>query len=323
MKKKLIKIVKWIVITLVLLFIVGSAALGKMIADQVMYQNKGNDTRSNSVKQLVDIWKYDLDGFYASYQGEEITATASDNNTVPGTAFHSGSNTTTWVVLVHGAGGDRVSVYPLAKEYLDRGYNVIAMDQRGCGDNADDKVTFGIHESLDVEAMVLYARNELGAEKVIAHGQSMGAQTVALYASSVTPGADHAADAVICDSPVPGMEYMLRSVFSESDDEADFYTPSANYMIFVSKVACKVLYGIDYDDADTICAVEKDLLPTMIICSEKDQVCLPEKVEAVYNGVGTADKTFLQVDSAHSEGVIDDPEGYMEGVMAFLTAHGL
>ncbi len=323
MKKKVLKPLKVVLIVLAVLVVVGSAGLGVMIADQVMHQNKGNDTKSNSVKQLVDIWGYDLDGFNASFHGEEISATAADGNIVPGTAFRADVENDRWVVLVHGAGGDRVSVYPLAEQYLLRGYNVIAIDQRGCGDNADDKVTFGIHESLDVAAMVQYARETLGAAEVIAHGQSMGAQTVAIYASKVTPGAADAADAVICDSPVPGMEYMLRSVFSDSDNEADFYNGATNYMTFVSKVATKLLYGVDYADGDTIAAVAGDLLPTMLIRSEKDQVCLPEKVQEVYNNVGAENKTIMSVDSAHIEGVIDDPEGYMDGVMRFLESCGL
>jgi hypothetical protein len=31
----------------------------------------------------------------------------------------------------------------------------------------------------------------------------------------------------------------------------------------------------------------------------------------------------MSVDSAHIEGVIDDPEGYMNGVMDFLGTYGL
>ena len=323
MKKKAFKIIGIILIILAVLFVVGSAILGKIIADKVMYQNKDNDTKTNSVKQLVDIWGYDLDGFNASYQGTEISAVAEDGNVVPGTAFKTDEESDKWVILVHGAGGDRVSIYPLAEQYLLRGYNCIAIDQRGCGDNADDKVTFGINESLDVAAMVLYARTELGASEVIVHGQSMGGQTTAVYASNVVPGEADAADAVICDSPVPGMEYMLRSVFSDSDNEEDFYNVGTDYMIFVSKLATKLFYKVDYDDADTIAVVANDKIPTMIIRSEKDQVCLPEKVQEVYNNVGTEEKTIMSVDSAHIEGVIDDPEGYMDGVMSFLETYGM
>lgn len=323
MKKKVTKIITVVVIILVLLGIISSAVIGKMVADGVMYQNENTDTKNASVRQLTEGWGYDLDGFYSRYEGTEVSAVAEDGNVVPGTAFRADEESDKWVVLVHGAGGDRVCVYPLAEQYLMRGYNIISIDQRGCGDNEDKKVTFGINESLDVAAMVQYAREELGASEVIAHGQSMGGQTVAIYASNVTPGEANAADAVICDSPVPGMEYMLRSVFAESDNEEDFYNASTNYMIFVGKIATKLLYNVDFADGDTIAEVANDKLPTMIIRSEKDTTCLPEKVQEVYNNIGTDEKTIMSVDSAHIEGVIDDPEGYMNGVMDFLGSYGL
>lgn len=322
MKKKMVKIVKVVLIVLAVLFIIGSFVLGKVIADMVMHQNKDNDTKNNSIKQL-EMWGYDLAAFNETYTGTEISATAEDGNVVPGTAFTAESSDGKWVILVHGAGGDRVCTYPLAQAYLERGYNVIAIDQRGCGDNADENVTFGVNERLDVEAMVVYARNDLNASEVIVHGQSMGAQTIALYASNVTPGELNAADAVICDSPVPGMEYMLRSIFSGSDNEEDFDNAFTDYLIFTSGICSKLFYNVDYADGDTIEAVKTDMLPTMVILSEKDKVCLPHKVEEVYNNIGAEEKELVKVDSAHIEGVIDDPDGYMDSVMEFLGRYGL
>lgn len=322
MKKKIAKILKILLIVLAAAVIIGSFLIGKAVADMVMHQNKDSDTKNNSIMQL-EMWEYDLEAFNAAYSGTEISVAAEDGNIVPGTSFSSEAGTGKWVILVHGAGGDRVCTYPLAQGYLERGYNVIAIDQRGCGDNADENVTFGINERLDVEAMVIYARNELKASEVIVHGQSMGAQTAALYASNVKPGEICAADAVICDSPVPGMEYMLRSVFSGSDNEEDFNNPVANYLIFTSSIASKLFYKVDYADGDTIEAVKNDMLPTMVILSENDKVCLPDKVEEVYNSIGSDEKELVRVESAHIEGVIDNPEGYMDSVTDFLGRYGL
>ena len=322
MKKRFVKVLKIVLIVLAAVIIIGSFFIGKAVADMVMHQNKDKDTKSNSIKQL-EMWGYDLEAFNEAYAGTEINVTAEDGNRVPGTSFISGENSDKWVILVHGAGGDRVCTYPLAQAYLERGYNVIAIDQRGCGDNEDENVTFGINERLDVEAMVAYARNDLKASEVIVHGQSMGAQTAALYASAVKPGEVCAADAVICDSPVPGMEYMLRSVFSDSDNEEDFHNPLADYLIFTSGIASKLFYRIDYADGDTVAAVKTDMLPTMVILSENDKVCLPDKVEEVYNSIGSDEKELVRVNSAHIEGVIDDPDGYMDSVMNFLGRYGL
>lgn len=314
MKKNRLK--KGIIITLTTIIILaagGSFAMGGYVADKILHQNADKDTHDNSIKQLGE-WEYDIDTFNKTYTGTEIAATAEDGNTVPATYFD--SNSDTCVILVHGAGGDRVCTYPLAEGYLQNGYDVIAIDQRGCGDNADDKVTFGINESLDVKAMVEYARETLGEETVIVHGQSMGAQTTAIYASNVTPGTPEAADAVICDSPVPGMELILKEMFGDGDTESF----TANYLTGTSKIYMGLVDGIDYDDGDTIEVVADDMLPTLVIVSDRDEVCLPHQVEELYENVGSDNKQIMHMDSAHIEGIIDDPEGYMDGVMSFLDS---
>lgn len=315
-KNKIIKAATITMSVIAFIAVAGSAAMGGYVADRILHQNEGKDTSDNSVKQL-EVWGYDLEGFNARYQGTEVSATAEDGNTVPGTYFDMGSDKC--VILVHGAGGDRVSTYPLAEGYLERGYDVIAIDQRGCGENASDEVTFGINEMLDVEAMVEYAREDLGNSEVIVHGQSMGAQTTALYASNVTPGTAGAADAVICDSPVPGMELILKEMFGDGD--VNSFT--ANYLTGTSKIYMGLVNGIDYDDGDTIAAVANDNIPTLIICSDRDEVCLPDQVEQVYDNIACEDKEILHFDSAHIEGIIDQPEAYMDGVENFLNNNGL
>ena len=315
-KNKIIKAATITMSVIAFIAVAGSAAMGGYVADRILHQNEGKDTSDNSVKQL-EVWGYDLEGFNARYQGTEVSATAEDGNVVPGTYFDMGSDKC--VILVHGAGGDRVSTYPLAEGYLERGYDVIAIDQRGCGENASDEVTFGINEMLDVEAMVEYAREDLGNSEVIVHGQSMGAQTTALYASNVTPGTAGAADAVICDSPVPGMELILKEMFGDGD--VNSFT--ANYLTGTSKIYMGLVNGIDYDDGDTIAAVANDQIPTLIICSDRDEVCLPDQVEQVYDNIACEDKEIIHFDSAHIEGIIDQPEAYMDGVENFLNNNGL
>ena len=296
--------------------IAGSVAMGGYVADRILHQNKDKDTHDNSIKQL-EVWGYDTDRFMNTYEGTDIKVTAEDGNTVPATYFDNDSDKL--VILVHGAGGDRVCTYPLAEQYIKDGFDVIAIDQRGCGENADDRVTFGINEELDVKAMVKYAREEIKADKVIVHGQSMGAETAALYASNVMPGTVEAADAVILDSPVPGMELVLKEMFGDGDTESFM----AKYLTGTSKAYMKVVNGIDYDDADTINVVKNDKIPTMVIVSDKDEVCLPDQVMQIYDNIACENKAVYHADSAHIEGVIDDPNGYMNSVENFLKSLGI
>ena len=156
MKKNRLK--KGIIITVSTLLVLaagGSFGFGGFIADKILHQNADKDTHDNSIKQM-EVWDYDYSAFEDSYKGTEVSATAEDGNTVPATYYSNDCDTC--VILVHGAGGDRACTAPLAEGYLKRGYDVIAIDQRGCGTNPDDRVTFGINEQLDVRAMVEYAR---------------------------------------------------------------------------------------------------------------------------------------------------------------------
>ena len=300
------------------LALAGSVGMGGFVAGKILNMNEGADTHDNSLKQL-EVWSYDIDGFNAAYQGTDVEAVAEDGNKVPGTFFDQEGDKC--VILVHGAGGDRVCIYPLAEGYLKDGYDVIAIDQRGCGSNPDPHVTFGINEALDVKAMVKYAREELGSSEVIVHGQSMGAQTTAIYAASVKAGESDAADAVICDSPVPGMELILREMFGE--DMGGMDSAPVNFLIGTSKLYMKVFNHIDYDDADTIAIASNIEIPVMIIASNKDEVCLPDQVKLIYDNIASENKELLCVDSAHIEGIIDDPEGYMNSVESFLQDKGL
>ncbi len=319
MKKNTLKKAGIITVSVIAaLAVAGSVYMGKLVTDSVLYQNKDIDTTYNTMKQL-ETWGYDFEAFSSKYQGTEISAVAEDGNEVPATYFDTES--TKCVVLVHGAGGDRYSTAPLAEQYLERGFDVIVHDQRGCGSNPDKKVTFGINESLDVRALVKYARETGNCDEVIVHGQSMGGQTTAVYASNVTPGTVEAADAVICDSPVPGMEYMIRDVIGDGEEGAN--SAFTSYLVNTSKIYMKVVYGISYAEGDTIKVVEKDQLPTLVFVSEQDTVCLPEKVEEVYDSIASENKQIAYVNSKHIEGVLDDPEGYMESVETFLEAQGL
>ena len=140
MKKNRLK--KGIIITVSTLLILaagGSFAFGGFIADRILHQNADKDTHDNSIKQM-EVWEYDYKSFEDKYKGTEISTTADDGNVVPATYYSNDCDTC--VILVHGAGGDRACTAPLAEGYLERGYDVIAIDQRGCGANPDDRVTF-------------------------------------------------------------------------------------------------------------------------------------------------------------------------------------
>ncbi len=311
-KRRLLKIGLITALILMLtILLAGAIFTGKMVCDGILNQNAGVDTKQNSIGQLAK-WGFDRETFHETYQGINFEIISEDGNTIPGTCYRSAQETGKWVILVHGAGGDRECMIPLVGPYLEKGYHVLTYDQRGHGDNSDRRVSFGIFEKRDVQALVDYVRAELGAETVALHGQSMGAQTAALYAA--TEHGTDSLDALILDSPVPGLEWLMTQMFLE-----DGCTQAqAKAILTCGRIYSRVVAGMRFEDGDTIVQARKITVPCMVILSERDNVSLPDEVEQLYDNLGSPDKLLMRVDSKHIEGVIDNPEQYFDGVFHFL-----
>lgn len=317
-KKILLIALSSIVVLIAVAGIGMSLFIGQQVAHGLLYMNEENDTKGNSIKQL-EKWGYDLEAFQQAYAGEDFTLESTDGVLVPVTYYPAVAGSTLadtenpTVILVHGAGGDRVSVAPLAELYLEQGYQVLTYDQRGHGDNSDGKVSFGYFEARDVECLVDYAADVLGADKIFVHGQSMGGATVALYAT--TEHAREHVDSVVLDAPVDSMEHMFRSVWAEMEGTEGIPT---DYVVACGDSYLRLFYGFSFDDANTIARMKDNQVKTLVILCEKDKTCLPEYMEQLYNNIGTDNKALMRVDSAHIEGAIDDPEGYIRGVLDFI-----
>lgn len=314
-KKKIILIVAGILLLLVALGIGGmSLQVGKMVAEGLLYQNEGNDTKGNSIKQL-ELWGYDIEKFEASYDSECMVLEASDGVKVPVTYYANGKEdgAAPIVILIHGAGGDHVSTYPLAEGYLKRGWQVLSYDQRGSGDSSDDKVSFGYYEQLDTDCVVEYAANTLHSSRIVVHGQSMGAATAALYATS-----QHARDyveAIILDSPIDSMEHMFRGVWREMEGTEDI---PEDYVVACGDWYLKHFYGFSFADADITAHMHLNKVKTLMIQSEKDELCTIEEGKALFDEIAADNKQLCMIDCKHVEGAITNEQEYWNAVFSFL-----
>jgi alpha-beta hydrolase superfamily lysophospholipase len=82
------------------------------------------------------------------------------------------------VILLSGIRSNREAQIKRAQFYLNRGYTVLMPDLRGTGRSEGNFISFGWHERKDLQAAVFFLRKK-GYKKVSAHGQSLGAATIA------------------------------------------------------------------------------------------------------------------------------------------------
>ena len=318
-RRKIIGVTVESIAVIIIIAILGfSYYCGYQVAYGLLYQNEGLDTKGNSVKQLAE-WNYDEEeyeraNFEKKNNGNEFTVTAKDGNIIYGTHFikdNKVDNNT--VILIHGLGGDRVSMEPIAKMYLLQGWNVITYDQRASGESKNEWVTFGYFEKYDVEALVDYIKDLTTDKKIVIHGQSMGAVTAGLYAA--TKHASEHIYAVIMDSPFDSMESMFLGVWNEMEGTEEI---PDDYIIWCGDWYLKWNYKFSFADADLVDLSKNNHVKSLVIESMRDNISLPEMNEEIYEAIATKDKELWRVDAEHIEGFVDYPEEYTKEVMEFL-----
>jgi pimeloyl-ACP methyl ester carboxylesterase len=137
-------------------------------------------------------------------------------------------------VFVHGITWTRYGMLKYMGPFIDRGWNVLAVDLPGHGDSPRGNRSvpaYGYHEKYDIDAVVDWVRNRFGTNRpVILVGESMGAGTVLQYAPlGAAPGTDPSTwkvQAIIADCP-----------YSSAADELDARLADTGIPRFIAKPA--------------------------------------------------------------------------------------
>ncbi len=115
------------------------------------------------------------------------------------------------IIFAHGYRGNRlqknVSVLRLAKDLVNRGYNVILFDFRNCGDSGGNLTTVGIDEQQDILGAIDWCKKH-HKEPIGLIGYSMGAAT-----SLVAAAQSAEVSGVVADSPFSDLSrYLLDNL---------------------------------------------------------------------------------------------------------------
>ncbi len=82
------------------------------------------------------------------------------------------------IILLHGAGGSREAMRPVADMLRRHGYGVLALDQRGHGSSGGATNRLGWQGTIDVGAAVDYLQDRGGVKAIGGLGWSMGGEVL-------------------------------------------------------------------------------------------------------------------------------------------------
>ncbi|NLN98374.1 MAG: alpha/beta hydrolase [Eubacteriaceae bacterium] len=289
--------------------------IGNQFYDGGTILNKGEETIDNSKKHLKQMG-FDQEAFLEKYSGKSFTTASS---------FHDHDISGTWlqpdhtkkrptVIMVHGLGGDHTTVFPIATLFLEKGYNVVAYDQRNSGHNTASRNGFMHLESDDLADIVAMVQKENAEQPVVLWGTSYGGGTVAIGLGK--HNLRNSVSGVVLDCPLSSMTYMIRLFIADMHlDER-----SEAFMMGIGSWMTKIRMGIGYNELEVVDYVQEAELPVLIFSSKNDDVTPPFMAEDIYQALPEGKKTLITVeDSKHIQIFDDHPELYIKSVEQLLS----
>lgn len=140
---------------------------------------------------------------------ETVELPARDGSVLRGWYVPGQPGATAGVVAVHGAGADRREFLRQVPLLHAAGYPVVLFDCRehGISDGTGRGVSLGIRESEDVAAVVVWAKQVRGLERVAVIGTSQGAASAILAAA-----AEPSIDVVIAENAFTSIRDLVRDL---------------------------------------------------------------------------------------------------------------
>lgn len=217
------------------------------------------------------------------------------------------------MLLMHGYRSTKLVDFGVAFAYYhERGFNVLAPDQRSHGRSQGSFITFGVKESRDVQRWIEFHNQSFGAQPLFLSGLSMGASTVMFLADELLP---RNVRGIIADCGFCSPAAIISKVFWE----VTHLPPGPS--IFCADLFARLFAGFSLYEKDSRKTLAKAALPVLLIHGREDHFVPCSMTEESYAAC-TGEKELLLVDGAgHGVSFLVDHERYSRVVEAFLANH--
>lgn len=215
------------------------------------------------------------------------------------------------LVLVHDFDGTRADkahgLLTLQRDYLRRGFNVLAFDLRGRGESGGSRDYLGASERLDLPAAAKYAKARTPMLPVVVHGFGFGG---ALAVVGVADGSVEA-DAVIADSAFTSVRAYLRRRWA--------IVPW--HLFQLSCYFAKRLFHADPDAIAPLAAMRAttSLTPMLFIHGDKDRlISVTHTINVAASSMNARTSVYRVPRAGHCTSYMRGPEAYVRHCLDFV-----
>ncbi len=258
------------------------------------------DVVNGMIKRVLDIPYQDV--FIKSYDGKRLHARE-----------YIGNNSNVICIMAHGYRGTGCRDFSGgAYDMINKGFNVILIDQRAHGLSSGHTITFGAKERKDIISWIEYGKKRFGKDKkILLVGISMGGATVLSASSYLNEG-----DLVIADCPYSEANKILYDSLIRLKFNPKIFYP----FLYLSALLIAHFNPKKFDVNND---VNKSKAKILIIHGNKDTLVPYTHSERVY--LSNKDKvTYVIINNAeHGLAYMEDQKKYQRSVDEFLKENNL
>ena len=243
----------------------------------------------------------------ASYK--KLTATTEDNYRLIATSFSPEAESHKWVLLLHGYTGWKEELYPIACQYVKRGYHALVPDMRCNGESEGDFIGMGWTDRLDNILWLDEILKEDPEAEIVIHGQSMGAACALMMSGEDLP---NQVSAIISDCAYTDAYSMFAKQMK------DWFSLPSFPLLDSMNLMLQLRGGYDLKDASALEAVKKTRLPVLIIHGNQDDMVPVDMAYELYDAAAGKKELLIVPGAGHAQAVDKDPKLYYDTVFEFL-----
>ena len=190
---------------------------------------------------------------------------------------------------------------------LDRGFNVLLIDERAHGESKGNVISFGINERQDVLEWARWARKRFGPVPTYLFGISMGAATVLLASELDFPSCLRG---IIADCPYSSPRKIIVNT------AAGMHIPG--WTLIFARIGAAVLGRFKLTDIDAADCVKNTKVPILIIHGAADSFVPPYMSEGPAEANPEMVKRITIKGADHALSFLVDPDKYAAEVEEFI-----
>lgn len=240
---------------------------------------------------------------------ETLCVTTIDGYHLVAAAFSPEEDSRDWVLLLHGYTGWKEELYPIAFQYVQRGYHVLVPDMRCSGESEGDFIGMGWTDRLDNMLWLAQILSVNPDARIVIHGQSMGASCALMMCGEELPSQVYA---IVSDCAYTDAYHMFAKQMK------DWFNLPSFPLLDSMNLTLQARGGYDLKEASALEAVKASRLPVLIIHGAEDDIVPVSMAYELYEAAPEPRELLIIEGAGHAQAVDKAPELYYNTVFEFL-----